>query len=356
MMKSPHPARGRLYALVAALGLMLLLFLIALYDAQVLHGSENRARSIASNATEESVEASRGIITDRNGKSLVSNRLAYTFDKSGFADEAALNDAIWRLIRLCQETDTFWVDSLPIAQDSPFLYLRSRNDESFWSFLEKNKLSPSLTSRQLLGELRTLFQIDDSYTEAQARLIAGVRYELAGRNSYVFAEDVSTQLISQITDGSFPGVTTGQSSLRQYDTTYAAHILGRITRIYAEDWPEYRDKGYSMDALVGESGVEKAFEEWLRGEDGVRLITTDDKGKITGEFFKSEPKPGGTVALTLDPAGRHRGRIGRHHREHDRQGQRPAGRRRRRGKGGLRRGAGHRLLPLLRPLHLCPEL
>ena len=302
MMKSPHPARGRLYALVVALGLMLLLFLIALYDAQVLHGSENRARSIASNATEESVEASRGIITDRNGKSLVSNRLAYTltFDKSGFADDAALNDAIWRLIRLCQETDTFWVDSLPIAQDSPFLYLRSRNDESFWNFLEKNKLSPSLTSRKLLGELRTLFHIDDSYTEAQARLIAGVRYELASRDSYVFAEDVSTELISQITDGSFPGVTTGQSSLRQYDTTYAAHILGRITRIYAEDWPEYRDKGYSMDALVGESGVEKAFEEWLRGEDGVRLITTDDKGKITGEFFKSEPKPGGTVALTLD--------------------------------------------------------
>ncbi len=302
MMKSPHPARGRLYVLVVALGLMLLLFLIALYDAQVLHGSENRARSIASNATEESVEASRGIITDRNGKSLVSNRLAYTltFDKSGFADDAALNDAIWRLIRLCQEADTFWVDSLPIAQDSPFLYLRSRNDESFWSFLEKNKLSPSLTSRKLLGELRTLFHIDDSYTEAQARLIAGVRYELASRDSYVFAEDVSTQLISQITDGSFPGVTTGQSSLRQYDTTYAAHILGRITRIYAEDWPEYRDKGYSMDALVGESGVEKAFEEWLRGEDGVRLITTDDKGKITGEFFKSEPKPGGTVALTLD--------------------------------------------------------
>ena len=302
MMKSPHPARGRLYALVVALGLMLLLFLIALYDAQVLHGSENRARSIASNATEESVEASRGIITDRNGKSLVSNRLAYTltFDKSGFADDAALNDAIWRLIRLCQETDTFWVDSLPIAQDSPFLYLRSRNDESFWNFLEKNKLSPSLTSRKLLGELRTLFHIDDSYTEAQARLIAGVRYELASRDSYVFAEDVSTELISQITDGSFPGVTTGQSSLRQYDTTYAAHILGRITRIYAEDWPEYRDKGYSMDALVGESGVENAFEEWLRGEDGVRLITTDDKGKITGEFFKSEPKPGGTVALTLD--------------------------------------------------------
>ena len=302
MMKNPHPSRSRLYVLAAALGLMMLLFLIALYDAQILHGSENRAKSIASNATWQQVEASRGILTDRNGKVLVSNRLAYTltFDKTAFADDDALNDAIWQLIQLCQETDTVWVDTLPIAQTSPYLYLASRNEESFWNYLADNKLSPSLPSRQLLGELRTLFHIDSSYTEAQARLIAGVRYELAGRNSYVFAEDVSTQLISQITDGSFPGVTTGQDSLREYNTTYAAHILGRISRIYAENWPEYRDKGYSMDALVGESGVEKAFEDWLQGENGTRIITTDDKGKITGEFFKTEPKPGGTVALTLD--------------------------------------------------------
>ena len=302
MMKSPHPARSRLYVLVVALGLMLLLFLIALYDAQILHGKENRAKSIASNATQESVEASRGIITDRNGKVMVSNRLAYTltFDKSGFADDDALNDAIWRLIQLCQETDTVWIDTLPVAQSYPFLYLSTRSEETFWNFLEKNKLSPSLTSRQLLEELRTLFHIDDSYNETQARLIAGVRYELRSRSSYVFAEDVSTELISRITDGDFSGVTTGQDSLRQYNTTYAAHILGRISRIYAENWADYRDKGYSMDALVGESGVEKAFEDWLRGTDGVRLVTTDDKGKITGEVYMKEPKPGATVALTLD--------------------------------------------------------
>ena len=302
MMKNPHPSRSRLYVLAAALGLMMLLFLIALYDAQILHGSENRAKSIASNATWQQVEASRGILTDRNGKVLVSNRLAYTltFDKTAFADDDALNDAIWQLIQLCQETDTVWVDTLPIAQTSPYLYLASRNEESFWNYLADNKLSPSLPSRQLLGELRTLFHIDSSYTEAQARLIAGVRYELRSRSSYVFAEDVSTELISRITDGDFPSVTTGQDSLREYNTTYAAHILGRISRIYAENWPEYRDKGYSMDALVGESGVEKAFEDWLQGENGTRIITTDDKGKITGEFFKTEPKPGGTVALTLD--------------------------------------------------------
>ena len=302
MMKNPHPAQGRFYVLIAALGLMLLLFLAALYDAQILNGSENRARSIASNATWQTVEASRGILTDTNGKVLVSNRLAYTltFSKKNFQSDEELNAAIWRLIALCQETDTAWVDTLPISQNSPYLYLSSRDDETFTKFLAKNKLSIQSTSTALLENLRTLFGISDSYTRSQARLIAGIRYELASRESYVFAEDVSTELISQITDGNFAGVTTGQSSIRDYNTTYAAHILGRITRIYAEDWPEYRDKGYSMDALVGESGVEKAFEDWLRGENGTRLVTTDDKGKITGEVYVKEPKPGGIVALTLN--------------------------------------------------------
>lgn len=302
MMKNPHPAQGRFYVLIAALGLMLLLFLAALYDAQILNGSENRARSIASNATWQTVEASRGILTDTNGKVLVSNRLAYTltFSKKNFQSDEELNAAIWRLIALCQETDTAWVDTLPISQNSPYLYLSSRDDETFTKFLAKNKLSVQSTSTALLENLRTLFGISDSYTRSQARLIAGVRYELASRESYVFAEDVSTELISQITDGNFAGVTTGQSSIRDYNTTYAAHILGRITRIYAEDWPEYRDKGYSMDALVGESGVEKAFEDWLRGENGTRLVTTDDKGKITGEVYMKEPKPGNIVSLTLN--------------------------------------------------------
>ena len=302
MMKNPHPAQGRFYVLIVALGLMLLLFLAALYDAQIAHGSENRAKSIASNATWQTVEASRGILTDRNGKMMVSNRLAYTltFSKNNFQSDEELNAAIWRLIALCQETDTAWVDTLPISRNSPYLYLASRDNETFTKFLEKNKLSDQSTSTALLESLRTLFGISDSYTLSQARLIAGVRYELASRESYVFAEDVSTDLISQITDGNFAGVTTGQSSIRDYNTTYAAHILGRITRIYAEDWPEYRDKGYSMDALVGESGVEKAFEDWLRGENGTRLVTTDDKGRITGEVYVKEPAPGDIVSLTLD--------------------------------------------------------
>ena len=90
MIQNPHPTKRRVRLLLGFFAAFLLLFAAVLYDAQVVHGSENRAKSIASNASSETVTASRGIITDRNGKVLVSNRLAYTLvvDKSSFGELA----------------------------------------------------------------------------------------------------------------------------------------------------------------------------------------------------------------------------------------------------------------------------
>ena len=69
------PVRARIWALTGLMGLCLVAFAGVMYYTQILHGEENRAKSLASNAASETVEASRGIITDRNGKVLVSNRL-----------------------------------------------------------------------------------------------------------------------------------------------------------------------------------------------------------------------------------------------------------------------------------------
>ena len=310
MMKNPHPAKRRVMILLGVFAAFLLLFGAVLYDAQILHGSENRARSISSNATSEVVPASRGIITDRNGKVLVSNRLAYTlvFDRSGFTDDAALNDAILRLIRLCQETGTGWNDTLPIGQTGSFVRYTNDRSESFSKYLEDNKLTVTAAGRQLIAELRELYHVDESLSEKDARLMVGVRYELHSRDSYTFAEDVSSEVLSLITDGRYEGVSIHTASARVYNTTLAAHILGTIGPIWQEEWSSnektgyvgYADKGYSMNDLVGKDGVEKAFEEYLRGTDGRRLITTDEDGKLTGELYTREPQPGGTVALTLD--------------------------------------------------------
>ena len=310
-MKKSNPYRRRLIVVLSFLVAALVCFCVVLFNYQIVNGDEYRALSVAGTAKREVVETSRGIITDRNGKVLVSNRLAYTlkFSDSDFGkDQAACNDAVWRLIELCRAEGVEWIDPLPLTAEAPYTLSTESPGKTFISWLKTNKLAYTgestvtltASSDEVMAALRKVYNIDDGYTDQQARLIAGVRYGAKISGGYVFAEDVPVRVISQVVDGHYAGVSTGTSSQRVYNTTYAAHILGRVSRIFAEDWDNYKDKGYSMDALVRKGGVEEAFESYLHGTNGVKLVTTDKNGKVTGELYAKEPQPGNTVALTID--------------------------------------------------------
>ena len=310
-MKKSNPYRRRLIVILSFLVAALVCFCVVLFNYQIVNGDEYRALSVAGTAKREVVETSRGIITDRNGKVLVSNRLAYTlkFSDSDFGkDQAACNDAVWRLIELCRAEGVEWIDPLPLTAEAPYTLSTESPGKTFISWLKTNKLAYTgestvnltASSDEVMAALRKVYAIADGYTDQQARLIAGVRYGAKISGGYVFAEDVPVRVISQVVDGHYAGVSTGTSSQRVYNTTYAAHILGRVSRIFAEDWDNYKDKGYSMDALVGKGGVEEAFESYLHGTNGVKLVTTDKNGKVTGELYAKEPQPGNTVALTID--------------------------------------------------------
>ena len=329
-MKDLRPIKYRLAVIGVLLGLAIVLYIGVLYNTQVIHGKEFRAKSLSSNAAAETVQASRGIITDRNGKVLVSNRLTYAlrFSDASFTGDEDLNAAIWRLISLCRDNNVSWNDTLPLTTDTPPSLLPEKIDSNFRLFAEEKKLpygkfdpetkgsgfSLRMTAEELMDQLCKFFALDSgTYTPDQRRLIAGVRYELAVRDlvggDYIFADDVSVELISQVTDGRYAGVSTGTSSARVYNTPYAAHVLGRIGPIYKEEWDGdkdagivgYKDLNYSMNTLVGKDGVELAFErDYLHGSNGTKLITSNSDGKITGEVYVSKPRPGNTVALTLD--------------------------------------------------------
>jgi penicillin-binding protein 2 len=108
------------------------------------------------------------------------------------------------------------------------------------------------------------------------------------------------ELISLITDGGYDGAKIVSSSVRQYETTYAAHILGTVGQISSKEELESLGDGYLLSDQVGKSGVEAAFEQYLKGTDGRRVVSTNSDGKITGEYYAVEPEPGGTVELTID--------------------------------------------------------
>ncbi len=352
--------------LIGAYVLCLLLFVGILYDAQIVNGADYLSQSTIQVTTTQIVESSRGIITDRNGKILVSNREIYTvtFDPGQVKDGPATEDgaaqgesaasALLRLLRLLQSQGLTWEDGLPVSTAAPYAYtfpeatgtqrVRFQNflADRGWSSTEitpATKLplmseslqkrfelttSSALSASQLMELMEEEFHIPDSFTQQESRMVLGVLYELRlrtlARNAatvpYYLAEDIPVELISILNDGGFSGVVVGSRSVRQYHTDYAAHILGRVGAIYdreeldalnapynaAKEAGENTDSfhRYQMDEQVGKNGVDLAFESYLRGRDGTRMITTNQDGKITSELYSIQPQPGGTVALTID--------------------------------------------------------
>ena len=146
-----------------------------------------------------------------------------------------------------------------------------------------------------------------SFSSVEMRMVLGVQYELAIRRiinttAYVLIDDIDTEMIALLNDGKYFGAKVNSSSVREYNTTYAAHILGSVSRIYEEDYATLKEQGYAMDDWIGRDGAEAAFEQYLRGVDGRRTVYTNADGKITSELYTKEPKPGSTVELTIDLA------------------------------------------------------
>ena len=314
----PKRFNRRLIALGGVVFLCALVFVVTMFDAQILNGDDYLAKSIRTNAKVETVKGTRGIITDRNGKVLVSNRAVYTlnFDTSLVSSDE-LNDALLRLIDLMNAQGVEIQDTLPLSQSVPFAYdTTDGGAKALVKYLvslkwmdeddvDESGLPASITGPSLYLRLRSEYGVDASLPAATARTLVGLRYSLAvaklnGSSVFEFASDVDVALISIIKDGNYLGVQVDTSSVRVYETDYAAHVLGYTGSI--QDWDDYKDKdGYTLASTVGISGVENAFEDYLHGSDGKRLVTFDnDSGKITGELYSVEPKPGSTVALTID--------------------------------------------------------
>ncbi|MEN9804385.1 MAG: penicillin-binding protein 2 [Actinomycetota bacterium] len=112
-------------------------------------------------------------------------------------------------------------------------------------------------------------------------------------------EDVALYLIERAED--FPGVDVTNEWRRDYPyAPLAAHVLGYIGAITAEDAGQYRDLGYDLNERVGQFGVEKVFEPYLRGTPGYVKYEVDSRGAILSVVERVEPIPGNDLQLAID--------------------------------------------------------
>ena len=312
------------YAIIVAIFFLIsVIYLGRLFYLQIIvgvptdDGSEDTRRV--------TVQAVRGEIYDRNGKALVSNR--YTYDLvlsySGLAGGGLrrANDACLSLADALQSTgagDRHKEAYFPYDGTYPYYVLRDPSDLS------------STVSYRLQKVLRTIGLEEDAsiadvvkyyvstfdllatdaggkrlYDDDEIDRLIRLRYDMDARSfkengEYLYAEDIGIELMTYVKELSLSGVSFTVNVERVYNYPgYASHILGTVGPIYSEEWEYYNEQGYQMNAIVGKSGCEYAFESYLRGSDGILEITVDADGRVTSKTLV-EPIAGNDVYLTID--------------------------------------------------------
>ncbi|MDY4224629.1 MAG: penicillin-binding transpeptidase domain-containing protein [Candidatus Limivicinus sp.] len=301
---------GRVAGLVILILLLLTVYLVALYKLQIIEGEANYNRSSELTNTERVVTAARGNIYDRYGRTLVSNEETYNLkidtDKLFANDDP--NSVILELVHMVQGYGDEYTDDLPITMTPPFEYdpdMTAIQRTMLDAYYVRQEIDPNSTAVELMSYMRTRYNIDNSYSAEEMRIIAGVRYSINVRYAvntadYVFVEDASMKLISSIMENKLVGIEVERAYSRKYGTEYAAHILGYTGLMTQEEYEKYSLLNYSTDAMVGKDGVEYAFENYLHGKDGKVIETRNSAGTVLATVYEEEPEPGNHVYLTID--------------------------------------------------------
>ena len=304
-------ARFRTGVFIALIVLIMAIFTFRLYALQTSL-TEEEIRTSNSLTIQTTVDASRGQILDRNGTVLVGNRASYNLIMIGyvFFNGPSPNESLIELLELCDQLGIEVESNFPVSETRPYSYTLENYSEAwqgyFRRFLTSRGWDPDMSAQNLMNNLRSDYNIPSGLSEEEAYRLIAVRFELELRtiegmplDNYCLARDISSEDLAAVMELGVPGVLVETTTVREYHTTYAAHLLGHTGAMTAYEYENlYPD--YAMDAVVGKEGVEYAFESYLHGTDGLLQTTILSTGEVLEQQYLVTPEPGDNVELTID--------------------------------------------------------
>jgi penicillin-binding protein 2 len=233
---------GRLGLVALAIGLAFAVFLVRLFQLQILEGADLRQRSQENSVRTLVLEAPRGEIVDREGRVMAANRPAYR------------------------------VQVIPNELRAP--------ERTFGALAQLLDRDPAELAERVgtpTGRLRFQpVEIDGDMGEERLARVEAHRFAM-------------------------PGVVTDMRPRRHYvEATRAAHLLGSIGEIQLAQLKQDRFGDYRSGEIVGQTGLEARLEEHLRGHAGGRNVIVDVAGREMREVAKIQPAPGGRAVLNID--------------------------------------------------------
>lgn len=278
--------------------------LIQLFYLQIIKGSDYREQSNTRLTRESTLEASRGEILDKTGNVLVSSEMTFGVELYKTKIETdVLNDTILNIINLLEKYNIEYPDSFPVDINT-FEYTIS--DDELLNWKTTNGLKQDASAEEAFYKFKDKYKIKNEKL-SDVRKIISIRYEIDKKGysttkSIKIADKIPREAVSEFYESSekFPGINIIVEPVRTYTSgTLASHILGYAAKISDKEY-ETRKDTYSNDDIIGKTGIESVFEEYLKGKNGVKQIDMAVDGTTTAEYVSKEAIGGSNIVLTID--------------------------------------------------------
>ena len=281
-----------------------IILIAQLFNLQIVNGESYREQANTRLSRVTKIDSSRGSILDRSGTELAGIRVRNDIQlyKTNVSDEE-LNTSILKLIKLFEEQQVTYPDTFPIKID-PYEYTISDTTLTQWK--NKYKINEDATAEETFNKFKEKYKISNT-DNAEVRKIIAIRYWItttgySTTKSITLAEDVNDTVVAQINErnNEFPGISIETNAVRTYNNgSLAAHVIGYTRKISDEEYKAKKDV-YDMDDIIGKTGIEALFEDYLKGTAGEKEVEMSVDGTITAENVTKNAISGSNIVLTID--------------------------------------------------------
>lgn len=281
-----------------------IVLIVQLFNLQVVHGESYREQSNTRLSRTSTIKAARGSILDRSGNELAGVKTENNIEiyKTNISNDE-LNECALNLVNLLNQYQIGYSDTFPISIN-PFNFTISGDDLNNWK--KKYKVPEEANAEEAFYKFKDKYEINNDNID-EIRKIISIRYLItttgySSTKSITIATNVNKEVVAQVSErnADFPGVSITTNATRTYLTgSLAAHVIGYTGKIKEEEYNEKKDT-YTIDDIIGKTGVEYILEKYLKGKDGSKQVEMSVDGTITGESVSENAIAGSDVVLTID--------------------------------------------------------
>lgn len=275
-----------------------------LFSLQIVHGAEYREESNTRLTRESTLEASRGAILDKTGTPLVTSKMEFSLEMyKSKVDTDTLNSSILNMIQVLEKYECSYADTFPISTE-PFEFKITNETLEKWK--KNHNIDQEMSAEQAFYKFKEKYKIKNTDVQ-EIRKIITIRYLIAQKGyssirSVTISESIPREAVAEFSESSekFAGINIVVQPVREYTSgNLASHILGYAGKISSEEY-ESRKNYYTQNDIIGKTGIESIFEEYLKGRNGTKQIDMAVDGTTTAEYIAEEAIAGSDIVLTID--------------------------------------------------------